>query len=166
MSPCEREKGVDGVAEKVNDGHVLWQHDRKGVPVRMASGALVVLCTRVNTRHVFGHLAPCPEICGVLTGCCLVSMWKQMLVECSRAAASERDDAQFTTSFHFRIIIRRGSLDQSANVQAAPALSLASASRRKDNDSKKKHKLMPCPNADTKGTWIPKMRSPRVCVPP
>ena len=83
-----------------------------------------------------------------------------MLVECSRAAASERDDAQSAISIYFRIIIRRGSFDQSANVQAAPALSLASASRRKDHDSKNNQKMIPHPHADTKSTsctWRPKM---------
>ena len=50
MPSHEREKGVNGVAEEIYDGHVLWQHDRKGVPVRVISGASVVLCNEEETH--------------------------------------------------------------------------------------------------------------------
>ena len=50
LPPHEGEKGVNGVAEEIYDGHVLWQHDRKGVPVRVISGASVVLCNEEGTH--------------------------------------------------------------------------------------------------------------------
>ena len=56
VPPHEGEKGVDGVAEEINDGHVLWQHNRKGVPVRVIPGAFVVLCKRERKCHVSVHL--------------------------------------------------------------------------------------------------------------